>query len=39
MTAIAMRAPSVGALTTEVRDGIAVVTLDVPGAPVNTFTR
>ena len=27
------------ALTTEVRDGIAVVTLDVPNAPVNTFAR
>ena len=39
MTATASRAPSAGALTTEVRDGIAVVTLDVPGAPVNTFTR
>jgi len=27
------------ALTTDVRDGIAVVTLDVPNAPVNTFAR
>ena len=27
------------ALTTEVRDGIAVVTLDVPNAQVNTFAR
>src|SRR4029079_11232893 len=27
------------ALTTEVRDGIAIVTLDVPNAPVNTFSR
>ena len=26
------------ALTTEVRDGIAVLTLDVPNAPVNTFS-
>jgi 3-hydroxyacyl-CoA dehydrogenase/enoyl-CoA hydratase/3-hydroxybutyryl-CoA epimerase len=28
-----------GALTTDVRDGIAVVTLDMPNAPVNTFAR
>jgi len=27
------------ALTTDIRDGIAVITLDVPGAPVNTFAR
>ena len=27
------------ALTTEMHDGVAVVTFDVPGAPVNTFTR
>ena len=27
------------ALTTDVRDGIAVVTFDVPNAPVNTFAR
>src|SRR5687768_2905134 len=27
------------ALTTDIRDGIAVITLAVPGAPVNTFTR
>ena len=27
------------ALTTDVRDGIAVLTLDVPNAPVNTFAR
>ena len=27
------------ALTTDVRDGIAIVTLDVPNAPVNTFSR
>ena len=27
------------ALTTTVRDGIAIVTLDIPNAPVNTFTR
>ena len=27
------------ALATEIRDGIAVVTLDVPNAPVNTFAR
>src|SRR6476659_6884758 len=27
------------ALTTDVRDGIAIVTLDVPNAPVNTFAR
>ena len=27
------------ALTVDVRDEIAVVTLDVPGTPVNTFTR
>lgn len=27
------------ALATEVRDGIAIVTLDVPNAPVNTFAR
>ncbi len=28
-----------GALAVDVRDEVAVVTLDVPGAPVNTFTR
>ena len=27
------------ALTTEIRDGVAIVTLDVPNAPVNTFSR
>ena len=27
------------ALTVDVSDGVAVITLDVPGAPVNTFTR
>ena len=27
------------ALTTDIRDGIAVLTLDVPNAPVNTFAR
>ncbi len=27
------------ALTVDVRDEVAVVTLDVPGALVNTFTR
>src|SRR5688500_3045290 len=37
MPAVSSRALS--ALTTEVRDGIAVITLDVPNAPVNTFTR
>ena len=39
MTATAIRARAASALTTEVRDGIAIVTLDVPGAPVNTFAR
>jgi 3-hydroxyacyl-CoA dehydrogenase / enoyl-CoA hydratase / 3-hydroxybutyryl-CoA epimerase len=27
------------ALSTELRDGIAIVTLDVPNAPINTFSR
>ena len=27
------------ALTTEIRDGVAIVTLDVPNAPVNTFSH
>ncbi|HUQ84514.1 MAG TPA: fatty acid oxidation complex subunit alpha FadJ [Gemmatimonadaceae bacterium] len=27
------------ALTTDIRDGVAVVTLDLPNAPVNTFAR
>jgi len=35
--AVSSRAAS--ALTTEVRDGVAVITLDVPNAPVNTFAR
>jgi len=39
MTATAIRAPVASALTTDIRDGIAVVTLDLPNAPVNTFTR
>ena len=26
-------------LTTTIRDGIAIITLDVPNAPVNTFAR
>ena len=35
--AVSSRAAS--ALTMEVRGGVAVITLDVPNAPVNTFTR
>src|SRR5690349_5574632 len=31
--------PASAALTTDVRDGIAVVTLDLPNAPINTFAR
>jgi 3-hydroxyacyl-CoA dehydrogenase/enoyl-CoA hydratase/3-hydroxybutyryl-CoA epimerase len=38
MTTMTVPAAST-ALTTEVRDGIAVVTLDVPNAPINTFAR
>jgi 3-hydroxyacyl-CoA dehydrogenase/enoyl-CoA hydratase/3-hydroxybutyryl-CoA epimerase len=40
MTAtVAVNGRAANALTTELRDGIAVVTLDVPNAPVNTFAR